>query len=122
MKTARTTKWKKLHQINSYRFTNVQKDIQFYFSANDYNSDEHHIRVLKKPMIANFSTNLNYPSYTGKKNETIKNTGDLIIPAGTTVDWNFETSGTDDVKVIIDGQTFSSSKNGKDNFSFLKKL
>jgi len=106
----------------SYRFTNVQKDIQFYFSANDYNSDEHHIRVLKKPMIANFSTNLNYPSYTGKKNETIKNTGDLIIPAGTTVDWNFETSGTDDVKISIDGQIFASSKNGKDKFSFSKKI
>ena len=106
----------------SYRFTNVQKDVQFYFSANDYNSDEHQIRVLKKPMIANFATNLMYPTYTNKKNETIKNTGDLIVPTGTTVNWNFETSGTDDVKIIIDGQSFASSKNGKDNFSFSKRI
>ena len=106
----------------SYRFTNVQKDIKFYFSANDFNSDEHAVRVLKKPMIANFTTNLNYPAYTGKKDETVKNTGDLIVPAGTLVNWNFETSGTDDVKISIDGQTFSSEKNGKDNFSFSKKI
>lgn len=106
----------------SYRFTNVQNDIKFYFSANDFNSDEHDIRVLKKPMIANFTTNLNYPAYTNKKNETVKNTGDLIVPAGTLVNWDFETSGTDDVKISIDGQTFSSEKNGKDNFSFSKKI
>ena len=80
----------------SYRFTNVQKDIKFYFSANDFNSDEHAVRVLKKPMIANFTTNLNYPAYTGKKDETVKNTGDLLVPAGTLVNWNFETSGTDE--------------------------
>jgi len=106
----------------SYRFTNVQKDVKFYFSANDYTSDEHQIRVLKKPMIANFATNLNYPSYTNKKSETIKNTGDLIIPTGTTVNWNFETSGTDDVKISIDGQTFASVKNNKDNFSFTRRI
>ncbi|MBP8192139.1 MAG: hypothetical protein KAX69_00945, partial [Chitinophagales bacterium] len=106
----------------SYRFTNVQKDVQFYFSAGEFNSDEHQIRVLKKPMIANFVTNLSYPAYTGKKNETVKNTGDLIVPTGTSVNWNFETSGTDEVKIIIDGQVFSSVKNGKDNFSFSKKI
>ncbi|MFN8296534.1 MAG: DUF4175 family protein [Chitinophagales bacterium] len=106
----------------SYRFTNVQKDIHFYFSANDFNSDEHDVRVLKKPMIANFTTNLNYPAYTNKKNEIVKNTGDLIVPAGTSVNWNFETSGTDDVKISIDGQIFSSAKNGKDNFTFSKKI
>ena len=106
----------------SYRFTNVQKNTRFYFSANDFNSDEHDIRVLKKPMIANFATNLVYPSYTSKKNETIKNTGDLIVPAGTLVNWDFETSGTDDVKISIDGQTFSSTKNGKDKFTFSKKI
>ncbi len=106
----------------SYRFTNVQKNIRFYFSANDYNSDEHTIRVLKKPMIANFTTNLVYPAYTNKKNEVVKNTGDLIVPTGTSVNWNFETSGTDDVKILIDGQTFSSVKNGNDKFSFSKKI
>ena len=106
----------------SFRFTNVQKNTAFYFSANDFNSDEHEIIVLKKPLIANFTTNLSYPSYTGKKKESVKNTGDLIVPAGTLVNWIFETSGTDEVNIIIDGQSFSSVKNGRDNFTFSKKI
>lgn len=106
----------------TYRFSNVQKNVRFYFSAGDFNSDEHEIRVMKKPMIANFITSLAYPAYTGKKNELINNTGDLIVPAGTTVNWNFETSGTDNVKILIDGQAFSSEKNGKDNFTFSRRI
>jgi hypothetical protein len=106
----------------SYRFTNIQTDIPFYFSAGEFNSDEHKINVLKKPMIANFTTNLIYPTHTGKKNETIKNTGDLIVPAGTSVNWDFQTSGTDVVKINIDGQTYTSEKKGKDNFVFSKKI
>ena len=106
----------------SYRFTNVQKNTAFHFSANDFTSDEHEITILKKPMLVNFATNLTYPSYTGKMNETTKNTGDLMVPAGTSINWNFETSGTNNVNIIIDGQTYSSKNNGKDKFSFDKRI
>lgn len=106
----------------SYRFSNVQKDLRFYFSASDYNSDEYTVRVLKKPMIANFTTDLNYPAYTGRKNESIKNTGDLVVPAGTTVNWNFETSGTDAVRIEMDGQTFETEKSGDNRFRFIKRI
>jgi hypothetical protein len=106
----------------SYRFSNVQKDTRFYFTASNYNSDEYNLRVLKKPVIANFITSLSYPSYTGRKNDSVKNTGDLVVPAGTTVHWNFETAGTDDVKISIDGQTYSTEKNDKDNFSFTRRI
>lgn len=106
----------------SFRLVNMQKNSSFYFSTNDYNSEEHHIRVLQKPLIANFETQLSYPAYTGKKTETIKNTGDLIVPAGTAVHWNFETSGTDVVQIFIDGQIVTAQKNGKNNFSFSKKI
>jgi hypothetical protein len=106
----------------SYRFSNVQKDFSFYFSAAEFNSDEHAVRVLKKPLIANFTTQLSYPSYTNKPNETVKNTGDLIVPAGTTVNWNFETSGTDNVTVSIDNQLYTAQKTGNDRFTFSKKI
>ncbi len=84
----------------TYRFTNVQKDINFYFSAADFNSDEYKIKVYKKPLIANYETQLTYPKYTNKKNEVLKNTGDLVVPAGTTIAWKFATSGTDALKVL----------------------
>lgn len=106
----------------SYRFTNVQKNISFYFSAGEFNSAGYEIQVLKKPMIANFSTHLVYPAYTNKKNENIKNNGDLIVPVGTIVNWDFQTSETDIVKIIIDGQANISDKKGKNNFMFSKKI
>lgn len=105
-----------------YRFTNLQKDLSFYFSAGEYNSDGYQLRVLKKPVIANFLTQLTYPTYTKKTNETIKNTGDLVVPAGTTVHWILETSGTDNVQINIDGQTFAAQKDAENNFTFSRRI
>ncbi|HND82202.1 MAG TPA: hypothetical protein PKY54_02595 [Chitinophagales bacterium] len=113
---------KKAADLFSYRFTNLQKDMQFYFSAGEFNSDEHHIRVLKKPVIANFTTQLHYPSYINKKDETIKNTGDLLVPVGSSVHWDFETSGTDNVKIAFDGQLYHAVKNNNNQFTFSKKI
>ena len=73
-------------------------------------------------MIANFAKQLNYPTYTNKKSETLKNTGDLVVPTGTSVNWNFETSSTDVIKIFMDGQQYNASSNGKDKFSFSKKI
>lgn len=106
----------------SYRFTNVQEDVSFYFSANDFNSEEYKIRVLQKPLIANFTTHLAYPAYTNRTNESVKNTGDLVVPAGTTVSWNFETSGTDAVKINLDGESHSSQKTGRDKFTYSRRI
>jgi len=105
-----------------YRYTNLQKDVHFYFSAGEYNSDEHTLRILKKPVIANFSTQLTYPGYTKKPNEIIKNTGDLVVPAGTTINWIFETSGTDKVNVQIDGQSYVAQKESDDKYTFTKRI
>lgn len=106
----------------SYRFTNIQKDFNFFFTASDFNSEEYQVRVLKKPLIANFTTQLNYPSYTGKTNETVKNTGDLIVPAGTTLQWNFETSGTDEVNIYMEDQQYAAQPSGKNKFVFSKRI
>jgi len=106
----------------SYRLTNLQKNTSFYFTDGKYNSNEYEIRVLKKPMIANFLTDLEYPAYTGKKNETLKNSGDLVIPVGTTVHWNFQTSGTDALRIALDGQPYPSEKKNQNNFIFSKRI
>jgi hypothetical protein len=106
----------------SYRFTNLQKDIPFYFSAAEFNSDEFKIKVYKKPLIANFETQLNYPIYTNKKNEVLKNSGDLIVPTGTTIRWNFKTSATDVLKIFMNNEQFTAQQNGKDNYGFSKQI
>jgi hypothetical protein len=96
-----------------YTFRNIQKDTKFKLSAEDYNSREYLLRVLPKPIILNFSVELNYPKYTGKKDESVDNTGDLIVPEGTKATWKFYTKDTkeliirfkDKAKVIESGNS-----------------
>ncbi|MCB0507007.1 MAG: DUF4175 domain-containing protein [Bacteroidetes bacterium] len=106
----------------AYHFSNVQQTFSFYFSAAGFNSNEYQVSVLQKPMLANFSAQLIYPAYTKKKNETLKNTGDMVVPAGTTIQWNFETSAADVLKVITDNTIATAKQNEKNSFTFSKKI
>jgi len=70
----------KLNQKNpnefSYQFANLQKDLSFYFEADGFTSENYEVKVIPKPSIVGFDVDLDYPSYTGKKDETLSNTGD----------------------------------------------
>ena len=81
-----------------YNFVNVQKDLRFKLIADNYISDYYRLTVFPKPIILNFESEIIYPKYIKRKSETHQNTNDLIIPAGTKINWNFFTK---DVKGII---------------------
>lgn len=82
-------------------FKNIQKNIRFVLSADGYNSREYELEVLPKPVLLNFQVKLDYPSYTGKKDETVTNTGDLTIPEGTRATWIFSTRNTESVSLLM---------------------
>jgi hypothetical protein len=75
----------------NFKFKNLQQNKTFKLVAGDYSSDEFIINVKKKPALISFDVKLIYPSYLKKQNETLKNPGDLTVPAGTIVKWNFKT-------------------------------
>ncbi len=77
--------------IFTYSFMNVQQDIDFWLETKDHLSKKHTLRVLPKPIILHFECILDYPEYTGKKDEIIQNNGDLVIPEGSHVSWKFYT-------------------------------
>ncbi|HRS53093.1 MAG TPA: hypothetical protein P5250_00105 [Bacteroidales bacterium] len=78
----------------SYTFKNLQKNIKFKLTGENVTSKEYEITVLPRPIILDFVVELSYPVYTGKINETLKNTGDFVVPAGTKILWNFFTKDT----------------------------
>jgi hypothetical protein len=78
-----------------YSFLNVQKERKFKLIADKFESQEYNLRVLPKPVILDFTIYLDYPAYTGKKDEEISNNGDIILPEGTNVTWKFFTKNTD---------------------------
>ncbi len=89
----RLVKEDKLHF--SYTFKNVQHSLPFRLYADGFYSKEYELKALPNPTLSNFKINLDYPTYTGKKDEFVNNTGDLILPAGTNVTWEFRTQETD---------------------------
>ena len=106
----------------SYTFIEVQEPINFYASANGIESIAFNIAVIKTPSIQNISLNLKYPRYTKKKNETINNTGNLIVPQGTFVEWQVKTSETDTVSLLLNGKRLNFTKNKSDEFEFNKQI
>lgn len=106
-----------------YMFTSVKEPFNFYIEANNVVSKEYSFNLKATPVITNLKMVLNYPSYTGKTNQVIENTGNAIVPQGTTVSWQVETHQTDTVSFIFDKNSIANFKqSSKDFFSFSKLL
>ena len=84
----------------TYRFTNIQKEIRFYISGGGVEGETHVIEVVVKPQLVNFEAVINYPPYTGLKNETIANNPDLMLPEGTNIQWKFYTQDCNALIII----------------------
>ncbi|WP_158839737.1 DUF4175 family protein [Polaribacter sp. L3A8] len=84
----------------SYTFSDVQKPIDFFIEGNGVQSQEYTIEVIQTPTINTISLDINYPRYLKKKNETVKNSGNIIVPEGTTITWKVSTNKTDSVAFI----------------------
>ncbi len=60
-------------------------------------SDPYLIKVLPRPVLNSFETQIEYPAYTMMENEIISNTGELVVPEGSKVTWRFFTTDVDKV-------------------------
>lgn len=106
----------------NYTFKNVQRSSDFVLSGAGYNSKEYKLEVMPKPSLMQFNVKLKYPAYLNKKDETIINSGDLQIPQGTKVTWEFNTKNTNNLFLGFSDTTFSLNESAKDKFSFSKLL
>ncbi len=106
-----------------FNFTSVKKPIHFFIEANGIVSKDYTLNIISTPVITNLKMVLKYPSYTGKRNEVIQNTGNAIVPQGTEVTWQIETHQTDSVSFILENDLISNFKQNTSNFfSYSKKL
>ncbi|MFD0964650.1 DUF4175 family protein [Pseudofulvibacter geojedonensis] len=104
-----------------YEFSNLNEPLQFTLEANDLSSPEYTIHTISVPSITNFSMELNYPAYVGKKNQVISNTGNAIVPEGTIINWILNTKTTDAIQFKTKDTVFNLIKvNSK--FSFNHKV
>lgn len=107
----------------SYKFNNVQKEIDFKLFSGFVESNDYKLNVLKKPNILGFDIKLNYPAYTKRQDESLSNIGDIVIPTGTNIDWVFNSQNTDNIDIKFSNQKelISIKRFSDDLFTFKKK-
>lgn len=107
-----------------HTFRNITETVDFKLYAAGFYSKSYTITVVQKPILKSFNIGLNYPAYTGKKDERINSLGDMTIPVGTTVNWNLLAEHTDNVSLLLGNGQPVSLKNDKNNwqasYKFLK--
>jgi len=106
----------------NYLFKNVQKNTSFHLSADGFKSKEYELVALPNPVLLNFDIVLGYPKYLNKKDEVVKNTGDLVVPAGTKVSWSFSTKNTDQLRINFNDTSFAVSPVYENSFNYSTRL
>jgi hypothetical protein len=106
----------------NYLFKNVQKDTRFRFYADGYYSEFYDLSTLPNPTLINFDIGLEYPKYIGKTDEVIRNSGNLVIPAGTKVKWNFRTKNTDNVRISFSDSSYTLSPEDVQAYAFAMRF
>ncbi|MGB1450412.1 MAG: DUF4175 family protein, partial [Marinirhabdus sp.] len=104
-----------------YTFAQPTEDIRFRLKANTVTSAPYGLSVVKTPSIIGFEMFLDYPNYTGKRDETLKGTGNATVPEGTRVVWGVSAKNTETVHLRTKdtARAFASKKN---NFTLQKKI
>jgi len=106
----------------SYIFRDVQHGVNFTFSAAGFESEQYHLNVIPNPTLVNFDVKLHYPAYINRKDELLHNTGDMSIPQGTIVSWEFNTRNTDNMHLRFNDSTVLLKATGDNNYAYHKRF
>lgn len=114
---------KEANNLFSYQFSNVQKQTDFKLFSSGVKSEDYQLGVLKKPNIGGFDIKLDYPAYTQRKDESLANIGDLVVPLGTNIDWVFNALNTEkiDLKFSDDKNLIDTERFSDDLFTYKKR-
>lgn len=85
-----------------YKFRNIQKDVNFKLKTGKYYSSDYKLLLIEKPIINKLSVNINYPEYTLKNNDLVRNSGDVTVPEGSEVIWTIESDFVKKIHFKID--------------------
>ena len=99
----------------THRFRNVNEAITFRFTAEGYTSATYTLNTVPDPLLLDFGVKVEYPGYLNRTNETLSNTGDLVVPAGTRVTWNINARSSNELALAFDDTTFTLSPAANDN-------
>lgn len=85
----------------NYTFKNIQENKTLSFKGGGYQSAMVVIDVKLKPSLINMGAELIFPAYLSKKSERLNNVGDLLIPEGTKINWEFRTENSEELAFVL---------------------
>lgn len=102
-------------------FHHVKDSKTFAFYANGFTSKDYELKAIPAPSLLNFDVDVNYPAYTGFKDELLSNTGDVLVPEGTVLTWDFQTENTKEMSVRFADSLYSVETKADNSFAFSKR-
>lgn len=97
-----------LDSVFTYQLEHVQNEFEVYFTDLEYVSSYYKISVIPDPVILSFDINVAVPAYTKLQGFKVENSGNIEVPAGSVVSWNFHCDDTDHLYFITDNDTLES--------------
>lgn len=94
----------------SYTFKKVKSSFDVQMEALGFNSNRFNVKVLPSPKIAGLKIDVDYPDYTGIKDESFSNTGDLTLPEGSCVSWRLQTKSVDQLAFLFKDSVYEAQK------------
>ncbi len=85
-----------------FQFQQLQQNVPFQLAAADVVSQDYALTLRQRPNLREFAVQLTYPAYLGKPQETIRNSGNLTVPEGSTIRWRFATQATEQLQLLFD--------------------
>ena len=106
----------------TYVFQNLQNSVNFSLEAAGFKSDRSVLNVDARPNLREYFINLDYPAYTGKKDEILTNIANITVPEGTKATWNFGTSYTEGIEIFKNGESIHSDRSDSEVFQYEEKI
>lgn len=101
-----------------HTFRSVQKNTKFRLFADGFYSKEMKLMALPNPVLLDFEIKLDYPSYTGKPDEVIANSGDITVPYGTKASWVFHTKDARSLRLSFSDTVYAIAPTREGSFNW----
>ena len=105
----------------SYEFQNLNNSVDFYFSSQNIKSEKFKINVLPSPTVLSFSVDVDVPNYTGETDTTYFNIGDIVVPYGSKLKWNFVSKHVDSLCLFSENIRIRTKQNNS-QFEYYKAI
>ena len=104
-----------------HSFKKVQASQRFRLEAAGFETDQMLLTIHNRPTLREYFVNLDYPAYTGKKDEKVSNSASLVVPEGTVASWSFGTAAAQEMHIITATDSLINVSDGN-LFKFERRL